>query len=248
MLIKTRSETRALVLRRGRIVDHLNSHPTADVNTDLDNGYRDLRALATNSRWSTFLVTTGVLPLPTTAPVATETFVEIPVPTGAQQLRRLETLSSDGQVWLPAENVGFEQMRGAQRLHSSFQTYGPFRWCELDDGTRATQSANTGSLVAGRVALAPVPTQGSYQLWYLPEFATTSADSGANGFYSYATEDMFEYHVWHVVANLLAYDNDAQGTYKAARDREEEYKLRITNSAPTAAGPRTMRRARQYRS
>lgn len=247
MLTKTRSEIRAEVLRRARLVDHLNAHPTVDVNIDILDSYRDLRALATNSKWTCFLKTTGSLSLPTT-PATNESFVVIPVPTDAIVLKRLETSQNAGQSWDAAEEVPLAQLRGHyDRAFATAHGYLGFRWCELDQGALTTEAANTGSLVAGRIALSPVPSAGTYQLWYLPEAPAVSADSGASGFFVYANQDMVEYHIWHVVAKLLGYDNDAQGMLAAAQAWLGKYEGRILNSAPTAAGPRTWRRSRNYR-
>ena len=89
MIIKTRATFRALVTRRARIVDHLNSHPVTDLNIDCDDGYRDLRQLATDCKWGTFLTTTGALTLPVTPPVG-ENYVVVPVPTDCNTVKRLE--------------------------------------------------------------------------------------------------------------------------------------------------------------
>jgi hypothetical protein len=243
MLIKTRAVVRALVLRRARLVDHLNSHPTLDVNADLDDSYRDLRTLATNSRWSTFLATTGALTLPVVPAITGETFAVIPAPTDAIQLRRLET--SSGTRWEPAEECPLDQLRDVQRA-STVSGGWVFRWTELDAGTITTEDADTGALVAGRIAICPIPGSGQYQLWYLPEFAGTTAESGAGGFYTYANNDFFEYHVCHCVVKLLTTDNDSQGMLTGWLALLGKYEARIMTSRPVAAGSRTWVRSRNY--
>lgn len=245
-VIKTRAQLRALVTRRARIVDHLNSHPVTDLNLDCDDGYRDLLTLATNSRWSTYLRTTAELALPTSAAAANETYAVIPVPTNCAQVRKLEIRR--GTSWYPIEEVGLGQLRDFQPYSTGSGTAGPFAWCLLDQGVNATLVGNTAAQVAGVIAIAPVPTSGFYQLWYLPEFAGTSADSGANGFYTYANDDHLQYHVYSTVVKCLISDNDSEGMLAGAMKQLERYEARIMSGAPSKSGPRVWRRARDYRS
>jgi hypothetical protein len=244
-IIKTRAQLRALVTRRARIVDHLNSHPAADLNLDSDDGYRDLLTLATNSRWSTYLRTTGELSLPTSAAATGETYAVVPVPTNCAQVRKLEIRR--GVLWYPIEEVGLGQLRDFQPPATAAGTSGPHAWCLLDQGVNATLVGNDATADTGVIAVTPVPTSGFYQLWYLPEFAGTSADSGANGFYVYANDDHLQYHVYSVVVKILISDNDSEGMLKGAQEQLTRYEGRIMTGAPSKSGPRTWRRSRSYR-
>jgi len=246
VIIRTRQDFRALVTRRARIVDHLNSHPAASLNIDCDDGYRELLTLATNSRWSTYLRTTGELALPTTAAAANETYAVVPVPTGCAQVRKLEVRR--GTAWYPIEEVGLGQLRDFAPLTSQVgASTAPFAWCLLDQGVNATLVGNDATADAGVIAVTPVPTSGFYQLWYLPEFAGTSADTGANGFYVYANDDHLQYHVYSVVVKVLISDNDSEGMLAGAMAQLQRFEARIMAGAPSKSGPRTWRRARNYR-
>lgn len=245
-VIKTRAVFRALVTRRARIVDHLNSHPAADLNLDCDDGYRDLLTLATNSRWSTYLRTTGELALPTTAAASNETYATIPVPTNCAQVRKLEIRK--GTAWYPIEEVPLGQLRDFQPCSTATGTGGPHAWCLLDQGVNATLVGNDATADTGVIAVTPIPTSGFYQLWYLPEFAGTSAESGANGFYVYANDDHLQYHVYSVVVKCLISDNDSEGMLAGAMQQLARYEARIMTGAPSKSGPRTWRRSRNYRS
>jgi hypothetical protein len=246
-IIRTRTDLRALVTRRARIVDHLNAHPTASVNLDCDDGYRELLTLATNSRWSTYLRTTGELALPTTAAVTNETYAAIPVPTACAQVRKLEIRR--GTSWYPIEEVPFGQLREFQPFpgRSWNSSAGPHVWCLLDQGVNATLVGNDATADTGVIAVTPIPTFGFYQLWYLPEFSGTSAESGANGFYVYANDDHLQYHVYSVVVKCLISDNDSEGMLKGAQEQLARYEARIMTGAPSKSGPRTWRRSRSYR-
>ena len=244
MIVKTRSEVRALVQRRTRIVDHLNAHPAADLNIDLDESYRCMRDLCTESRWATFLKTTGALTLPIVA-ATNENYAVLPVPVDCRQIKKIETKLSS--LWVPAEEVGLSNLRQYNgETISGFQGRHPFIWVLLDQGVETTEAANTGSRVAGIVALAPVPTQGSYQIWYLPEFASLTADSGAGGFYTYANQVMVDYHVYHCAAKILISDNDSQGMLDGVLKQLGKAEETIQTSAPTATGAKTWKRARRY--
>lgn len=242
-VIRTRAQVRALVTRRARVVDHLNSHPLTDLNIDLDDTYRDLRQLATDCKWGTFLSTTGALTLPVTPPTG-ENYVVIPVPTDCNTVKALEVKRST--VWCRIEELGVLNLR-EYNTFAPFQFNGPLGWCMLDQGVQATTTLNTGSAAAGVIALFPVPTSsGSYQLWYLAEFAGTSADSGAGGFYTYANDDQLQYHVFSTCAKILISDNDSNEMLAGVLKEMERYEERIRSSSPTKAGPRTWKRARNY--
>lgn len=246
-IIRTRADFRALVTRRARIVDHLNSHPPASLNLDCDDGYRELLTLATNSRWSTYLRTTGELALPTVAAAANETYAAIPVPTSCAQVRKLEVRR--GVSWYPIEEVALGQLRSFQPCSGGFiNSAGPQAWALLDQGVNATLVGNDATADTGVIAVTPVPTSGFYQLWFLPEFAGTSAESGANGFYVYANDDHLQYHVYSVVAKCLISDNDSQGMLEGALAQLQRFEARIMGGAPSKSGPRVMRRSRNYHS
>lgn len=245
MLTKTRAEVRALVQRRARLVDHLNAHPVADLNIDSDESYRAMRDLVCQTEWGTFLKQTGALTLPTTAPTTDEQFVVIPVPTDCRTIKRLETRITS--VWFPATEVPLAHLRmynneGATATQFNY----PFVWCLLDQGIETTEAANTGVKTAGIIALAPLPTSGTYKIWYQPEFLATSADSGANGFYSYGCQAMVDYHVYHMAVKCVTSDNDSDGMLQGLTLELAAAEKTIRATAPVAAGPRTWQRARRY--
>lgn len=247
-VIRTRAQVRALVLRRTRIVDLTNAHPTVDVNIDLDDGYRDLRQLVTDSKWATFLKTTGALALPVVPAVVgppAEQYAAIPVPVDCNTVKRLEIARTTD--WCPVSEVGFGNMRDYAGFGGFLRYNGPLAWTLLDQGVQATTALNTGSAAAGVIALFPVPTSsGFYQLWYLPEFASLTADSGAGGFYTYANDDQLQFHVMATSTKILISDNDSQGMLAGITAELQRYEERIRSSGPVKAGPRTWQRARNY--
>lgn len=249
MLVKTRAEIRALVRRRGRLVNHLNAHSDADLNIDSDESYRALRDLACSTEWGTFLKQTGTLALPTTPPTADENFVVLPVPTDCRTIKRIET--NLGISWLPCAEVPLAHIRQYNNYYgTSAQFKWPFIWCLLDQGVEATEAANTGVKTAGQIALAPIPSvqagTGNYKIWYQPEFLSLTADSGANGFYSYGSQSMVDYHVLHCTVKCVTSDNDSDGMLKGLILELGAAEKAIRSSAPVAAGPRTWMRARRY--
>lgn len=246
MIVKTRAEVRALVVRRARIVNHLNSNATSALNIDLDDSYRDMRDFVTEKRWGTYLSTTGALSLPTSPPSG-ENYVEIPVPAATRLVRRLEVKFNT--KWLPVEEVPFGQLRMFNASTSWFNdTRAPFVWTLLDSGMQATVDADDGTAAAGVIALTPVPTAGSYQLWTLAEHADLSADSGAGGFYAYGNQAMLDFHVFHCALKCATSDNDSQGVMAGLGILLGRAEQALATGAPTATGPKTWRRSPNYRS
>jgi hypothetical protein len=164
------------------------------------------------------------------------------VPTDCAQVRKLEMRL--GSEWHPVEEVGLGQLRQFSQ-RGPFRR-GPFAWCLLDQGVQATRVGNDATADTGVIALAPIPSSGYYQLWYLPEFAGTTAESGANGFYVYANDDHLQYHVYATVVKILISDNDSQGMLDGATQMLNRYEARIMAGAPSKSGPRVWRRARNY--
>lgn len=245
MLTKTRAEVRALIRRRGRLVNHLNAHPDADLNIDSDESYRAMRDLVCSTEWGTFLKQTGALALPTTPPTSDENFVVLPVPTDCRTIKRIET--NIGISWLPTAEVPLAHLRQYNNYYgTSAQFKWPFIWTLLDQGIETTEAGNTGAKVAGQIALAPLPTTGTYKIWYQPEFASLTADSGAGGFYSYGCQAMVDYHVLHCAVKCVTSDNDSDGMLQGLTMELAAAEKAIRTGAPSASGPRTWQRARRY--
>lgn len=247
MLVVTRAALRALVQRRCRIVNHLNAHPTADLNTDLDDAYRETRMTVTQSKWNTFLTTTGELTLPIVA-ATNENFAAIPVPTDALILRKLEIRFGLAvtDLWQPVTEVPLDVFRAC--ASGAYGAGYDRRWCLIDSGTNATQTANSGAAVAGVIAMLPLPTRGTYQLWYLREFPATSAESGTSGCYYYADQTQKDLHLYLACAKILISDNDSDGMLGGIFKQVERLEGKLLSGAPLNVGPRTLQRARNYRS
>jgi hypothetical protein len=245
VIVKTRAEVRALVTRRARIVNHLNGHPSASLNIDIDDSYRTMRDYVTLRKWGTYLKTTGSLVLSTTPPTG-ENYIALPVPTDCRLVKRVETLY--GTQWLPEDEVGSGQIRDHAFWPNGVSSRGNrFIWALFDQGIAATDTTNTGAVTAGVIALAPVPSSaGHYQIWYLPEHADLSADSGAGGFYAYGTQAMLDYHVFHAALKCVTSDNDSDGLMTGLTLLLGKAEASLENGAPTASGARTWRRARNY--
>lgn len=251
MFTVNRSVIRALVVRRTRVVDRGNAHPQADLNIDIDDAYREMRDYCTENKWSTYLKTTGSQTLPTT-PATNETFVVLPVPTDARTIKRVEirdNILSTTAEWLPAEEVPLSQLRSEVEGFSRIVHVHRRRWCLIDQGLEATEVANTGTVQTGVIALSPAPTSaGTYQIWYLPEFPGTTADSGANGFYTYANDTQKQLHVYLAAEKILISDNDSNGMLAGIVAKRQAYESKLIQSRPTHSGPRTWRRSRHYSS
>lgn len=247
MIVKTRAQFRALLTRRTRLVDHLNAHPLADLNIDCDDSYRALRDLVSATEWSTYLKATAALTLPLTAPTTDENYVVLPVPTDCHTVKRVET--NLGSQWLPTAEVPLAHLRQYNNFYgTAAQFKWPFIWCLLDQGIETTEAANTGTLTAGVIALAPIPTTGTYKIWYLPEFLGTSADTGAGGFYTYGCQAMQDWHLYHTAIKCVTSDNDSDGLMKGLAAELMAAEQAIKTTAPSAAGPRTWQRSRRYSS
>lgn len=224
-------------------------HPSANLLPVFNSSYRRLRELVAGYGYTQFCTRGATTALPTSAVETGETYATIDVGTAGspgtvpptQQIKMVDIKTTGGR-WRTLPETTLLQLRDFPT-----STKGePQGWCWV---TAPSISSGT-TLVAGKIAVFPVPNGGSYALWTMNEQTMPSAVSDV---YLYHTED---WRMWHMY--------DAMSRVCGARDKDTAKKIdfilsrldpkvegspafNIANQRPTASGSKTMTRASNYR-
>lgn len=174
--------------------------------------WRLFRTKLANSGMDGLAIPTPIAALPTSAPVATEQYMEVNWPDGAVGVYGVDVLI--GAHWDPLEPISFARRRDYQSGSSFAAESVPSAWFPI---TLPTESAAT--VATGKIALVPLASgAASYRIWYLPTWVDIT--NTAHAFYGHDT--WFEYLVQGVVRRVAQKDDDSQNTLAEAVRRQGE--------------------------
>lgn len=221
-------------------------HPTSWVNLVLNDAYRSYRTAVTNWHYQLFKLNTVAANLPTTPPVAGETYAEVPWPAGAVDVLGVDVLVSNDLGWRKLESVEWEERRAFDPTPLwADGTCSPYAFSTVSQG-----SVSGSTFTAGTIALFPLPSGGQYKVWYLPEWTDISTDAHL---FLFNNEDGVQWVLWEATRRIATRDNDSQSRLaEAARQLNplspDTVAARLKASAPkhVKSGPKTLRRAWDY--
>lgn len=195
--------------------------------------WRLLRVRLANLGIQGLTVPTAQLTLPTAAPIATERFLEIPLPDGAVGVYGIDVLVN--QQWEPLIPGSFAQRRDYQFANATFPTH----WL-----TESLPAENGASLTAGKLMLFPLATGAlPYRVWFLP--AWVDILNAASLIYGHDT-----WHEWAVqglVRRISQKDNDANDTMQEAVRQQLEVWTVIKSGAANMNLAQPIQRVRSRR-
>lgn len=220
-------------------------HPDANLNPIINQSYRSLRDLVLSYGYAQFLVRGATTALPTTPVETNERYAVIAVPQAVNQVKMLD-IRIDPDEWRFLPEVTILQLRELTRTRWRGVADSPRRprgWCLLTSGT-----VSGASFTAGSIAIAPVPTSGSYALWTMPEWTDITATDA----FLFANEDWRQWMLYDVMAKIAGArdkNNAAKLDFILSRLNpavEGSPAFNIKAHAPTAAGPKTWVRGADY--
>lgn len=178
-------------------------HSTDIVDEIADETYKRLRGLTARKGFREYLVQTAKDALPTTAVSTDEQFATIAYPTGATHIRGLDVLQNSR--WRRLKKLdGWAERRDHQDVNEAWMHERPYAWDVLSHG-----SVSAASVTAGTIAIFPVPTDGEYTLWYLPDWTPIAGHD--TYLFLYREQCWYDYHVAQGVIEICGLrDNDAQ--------------------------------------
>lgn len=187
-------------------------HPTTWVDEVADSSYRRLRECATKKGFKHFLVGTNIASLPTTGASdgagGTESFATVTFPAGALFLKGVDVKQSG--YWRRLRKQAFGERR--DRQDQSGVVDNPHSWYPTSHGSVATTVFTDGT-----IAIYPVPTEGEYRIWYLPDWTDIAGND--TYLFLYDNQAWYDYHVYYAVLEICGVrDNDTKGRAKWAAD------------------------------
>lgn len=124
---------------------------------------REIAAFAMDPAGS-YTTRTATLTLPTTAAVTGETYARLDFPTDAIGVYAVRCLFNAGERWKRLRRMSLDALLDVQNVTTSGYRSQPrpvgYHVAKLPDGVGQTETA-------GDIFIAPIPTSGSYALWYL---------------------------------------------------------------------------------
>lgn len=217
-------------------------HSTDIVDEIADETYRRLRGLTARKGFREYLEQTALASLPLTAASTREQFAVIDYPTGATHIKGIDVLQN-GEFRRLKHLDGWGERRDHQAIDDGLRLgLRPYAWDVLTHGSVATTVLTTG-----KIAIFPVPTDGEYTLWSLPDW--TSIAGHDTYLFLYREQCWYDYHVAQGVFEIAGLrDNDAQrGRAKYAQDMSDKAELAIGEftSQETNDGARSWTRDRR---
>ncbi len=211
-------------------------HPDATLIKWVNLIWRRLRTKLAMIGMPGMTIPSTIAALPTTAPVATEQYIEVGWPDGAVGVYGVDVLL--GQKWIPLHTMSFAQRRDFQDRGSTESA--PSHWIPI-----TLPSESTTSITAGKIGLFPLATGGvNYRIWYLPVWVDIT--NTAHVFYGH--DLWFEWAIQTVVRRVAQKDDDAQATLAEAVRVQEETWQEIKRSVQLMNSAEPVQRVRRSRS
>lgn len=196
-----------------------NRHPSPRIRNLINVAWQHLRMIVSNAADGTFLEPTAVLTLPTTPAVTGETYAELPWPVNAARIFGVRVQTVTSGRWYALRRLPWVSYQDLQtpRISSDYARQpGPVAYCARNI-PRGVETVET----TGNIMVWPVPTQGSYRLWYLENWTPQVEDDDL--FNGHA--EWFEFIIYSVMIKMLSPDKDSARMYpqwSVERDRFKE--------------------------
>ncbi len=214
-------------------------HPEADNIIEGNDSYGRMRTMLINKSWKWELVETPLAALPATRADTNENYSLIDWPAAAQLIARVDVFAQS--EWSKLEQVDWDELRiitptvprqQARPTHFAIKSYGTIA---------------TTVLTAGKLALAPFATAGTFKLTHLPRWVPIT---DTTHIFMYPDDFCVEWHIQDTALKIVQRDKDFQkrkDDCDAARKYAEANIADFTGRA-VVTGSRTMRRSDNYRS
>lgn len=238
------TRTLAAMLNRGAKLadvqlgaDSTARHETTDATFYLNDSYRTYLSLLTTRGFSFALTETALAALPTTRADTNEQYSLVDWPSGAILLKRIDVYS-DGE-WHKLDERDWTTLR-SEWSSGSATARRPVVFAPKSHGTVATSV-----FTAGKIALAPFSSNGTYKITYQAEW-TDITNTGH--LFLFHDETGAQWVLWDFVAKIAARDRDNRKRYDIAMAERVRIEALIGHFVPhiTQTGPKTMVRDRNY--
>jgi len=241
-IVKTLLALRTLIGKEADITiaagtDATKRHDTTEANVYVNDSYREYLSFMTTRGFDYFLVESALAALPASRADTNEQYSLIDWPANALALKRLDVYSAG--EWHELQRRDWSQLRSENRSSAATATR-PMVYAVKSHG-----SVSAATLTAGKIALAPFSTNGTYKTTYLPEWANITTDAHLFLFHD---EWGAQWTVWNSVIKYSAQDNNAKKRFEIASIQQKKCEEMIGHFVPQIAstGPLTVTRSPDY--
>lgn len=240
-LTKTLSVVMNTCLKEAGIVSGTgttNRHETDDVKVYINDSHRAMMTMITTRGFDYYLTETALAALPTSRADTNEQYSLVDWPSGSTLIKRVDVYSDS--AWHELARRDWTQLRSECRSSSSNASR-PLVYAPKSQGT-----VSGTTFTAGKIALAPFSSNGTYKITYQPEWSDITDVTYK---FLYPDETCAQWVVWDFVIKISARDNDAKKRYAIALDRQAKCEAMIGHYIPNIVqtGPMTVTRSPDYR-
>lgn len=242
-IIRTLAEAQTMVVSVGNIKGQVGAgstfrHPTDDVIAQINSSYAQYRELLVARKFDYFLEETALAALPTARAAVNEQYSLIDWPTVALNLRRIDVYQYG--EWKALTEIDWARLRDVIPRAGSATNRRVLHFSPRNQATPTTTSQT-----AGKIALAPFSSAGTYKLTYLPPHTVITNTAHA---FVFASEAGFMWTVWNTVCLIAIRDTDKERRYMPATAERALCAASIGTfaAATVATGGTQMRRSPGY--
>lgn len=196
-------------------------HPAATIKELWNIAWQELREMVSFMQDGTFLKQTTPAALPTTAAISGEDYAQIDWPVDCVAIFGVRVKTNDR--WralrpLPTAALHDYQYDGL---------WGDNRRGPIGYILKTIPFASGTTETAGKIMLVPIPSEGTYSLWYLEAWTPLTGDTDrVSGHAAF-----IEWSIWDTVIKMRAKDGLQDATYNIAVKEREECRKRIETRA-----------------
>jgi hypothetical protein len=212
-------------------------HENSDAILWMNDSYRSMLSLLVKEGFDFGLAETAQAYLPTSRADTNEQYSLVDWPSGAILIKRVDVYS-DGQWW-ELSRRDWTSLRSEWRS-SAATARRPVVFAPKSHGT-----VSTTTFTAGKIALAPFSSNGSYKITYQPEWSDISTGTHL---FLFPDENCVQWVLWDFVVKISARDRDNKKRHATAVMAKKEAEDAIGSFVPAIVqtGPQTMVRDPNY--
>lgn len=195
------ADVRNAAIYRADLEGITDRHPTLDLTRESNLSYREVRVRLANAGVWPVLSASAIANLPTTEATAGGGYAEVDWPTNAVSIHGVDVKVNG--YWTRLGQGDFTQRRSSgigsssDRLDYQFADLANAMWI-----VRSLPTTTTSTQVAGKIMLFPVPQNGQYVIWFLPEWVDITNDTDLFP----GQEAWLQWVVWDVAVKALIRD------------------------------------------
>jgi hypothetical protein len=182
-------------------------HDSARIRQLWNISWQHLREIVSMSAEGAYLEATAPANLPVVAAVTGEVYAEIDWPIDAVAIMGVRVRVVSSGRWYPLKRIpwaAYQDYQYANFIDTFRHQPGPIAYIarKIQDGIETTETP-------GKIMILPVPTGGTYRLWYLPAWTPQVEDDDT--FSGHAA--WFEWCLYDVLVKMLGPDADSKKNY-----------------------------------